>query len=396
LATRTSSTSPTSGCSPTARPTSSWSTSTGRRWGRGLNGAHDKGIVHRDLKPENIFILERDGQKDFVKIVDFGIAKDITHKKKLTQAGMVLGTPEYMSPEQATGQPLDHRVDQYALGCILYEMLTGEVPFRSDTPTKTLTQHVFDKVTPPSERRPDLAIPPPLEAIVMRAMQKKPPDRFANLKEVIAALEKVEKELKPKTGARPAVRAALASPTPDTETALAAVHGPARRRMLVLGGGVVVMLAGVAVVIATSGGKPKPLLPPPVVAQPAPPAPVVSPLPPGPAMPGDVDIVLRTTPSGAEVMEGTQRLGVAPLHLKRMRSSQTIRLVLRRPGYREETREISLNADKDIEVVLMAKESKVATRGKPATHSAPVAAPKPQPSQPPPKTRVSDLRNPFD
>src|SRR4051812_9458467 len=120
---------------------------------RGLAAAHDKGIVHRDLKPENIFILEKvaEGQKDFVKIVDFGIAKDITHKKKLTQAGMVLGTPEYMSPEQATGQATDHRVDMYALGCILYEVLVCEVPFKADTPTKTLTEHVFNKVMPPSE-----------------------------------------------------------------------------------------------------------------------------------------------------------------------------------------------------------------------------------------------------
>src|SRR4051812_38951346 len=139
---------------------------------RGLAAAHDKGIIHRDLKPENVFVLNRDGTPDAIKIVDFGIAKDQAHKKKLTQAGMVLGTPEYMSPEQATGQATDHRVDMYALGCILYEVLVCEVPFKADTPTKTLTEHVFNKVMPPSERRPDLAVPAALEAIVMRALEK--------------------------------------------------------------------------------------------------------------------------------------------------------------------------------------------------------------------------------
>ncbi len=126
-----------------------------------------KGIVHRDLKPENIFVLERDGMVDFVKIVDFGIARDIGQKKRLTVAGMVMGTPEYMAPEQASGQEIDHRSDQYALGCILYESLTGQVPFRGENPMQTLTKHVFDALTPPSRVRPDLKIPAPLEAVIL-------------------------------------------------------------------------------------------------------------------------------------------------------------------------------------------------------------------------------------
>jgi len=365
---------------------------------RGLTAAHDKGIVHRDLKPENIFILERPSecQKDFVKIVDFGIAKDISHKKKLTQAGMVLGTPEYMSPEQATGQPLDHRVDQYALGCILYEMLCGEVPFRAETPTKTLTQHVFDKVTPPSQRSANVKIPAALEAVVMRALQKKPAERFADLKEMIGALEQIERPRSPhdatttRTGA---IARATAAPTPTTEAALEAVRGPARRRAAIAIGAGLGLVIAAAVVIATRG-KPAQrsmaIAPAPAAVPSAPPVTV-----PSPAPPAEVEIVLRSTPPGAEVIEGTERLGAAPLHLRRVRSDRTLRLTLRHAGYREETREIMLNADKDIEVVLQPKESKVATRSKASTHSPPTHEAAPAKATPP-RGRVSDLRNPFD
>ena len=169
--------------------------SIGAQMARGLHAAHTKGIVHRDLKPENIFLLEREGQKDFVKIVDFGIAK-VGGGQKLTQVGMVLGTPEYMSPEQATGQETDHRVDQYAVGCIMYEMLTGVVPFLGDRPAQTLTKHVFEPVMRPRHRKPDLNIPVSLESVVLRTLAKKPDQRFPSMRELEQALEQVSSELK--------------------------------------------------------------------------------------------------------------------------------------------------------------------------------------------------------
>lgn len=162
---------------------------------RGLHAAHQKGIVHRDLKPENVFLLDREGQKDFVKIVDFGIAK-VGSGQRLTQVGMVLGTPEYMSPEQATGSETDHRVDQYALGCMMYEMLTGVVPFLCERPAQTLTKHVFEPVIPPRQRKPELNIPPSLEAVVMRTLAKKPTERFPSMRELETALQQVEAELR--------------------------------------------------------------------------------------------------------------------------------------------------------------------------------------------------------
>lgn len=160
---------------------------------RGLFAAHSQAIIHRDLKPDNIFVLGRDDEDDLVKIVDFGIAKDVRAGTGLTAVGTVLGTPEYMAPEQATGQAVDHRADQYAVGCILYEMLTGEVPFPGENGPQVMTQQVFDPVPPPSRRRPEL--PRSVERIVLRMLRKRPAERFPDMEALAAALQEVEAEL---------------------------------------------------------------------------------------------------------------------------------------------------------------------------------------------------------
>jgi serine/threonine protein kinase len=164
---------------------------------RALGAAHAKGIVHRDLKPENIFLLARDGRKDFVKIVDFGIAKVVPvdgtpiDGPRLTRAGAVFGTPEYMAPEQAAGRnDTDGRVDVYALGIIMYEMLTGRVPHRGDTMVRTLAMQMLDPIEPPSRVRVDGAIRPELEACLMKALAKKREHRYATMAELVADLEK--------------------------------------------------------------------------------------------------------------------------------------------------------------------------------------------------------------
>jgi eukaryotic-like serine/threonine-protein kinase len=149
----------------------------------GLSEAHSKGIVHRDIKPDNILLSRR-----VVKVLDFGIAKQIGTKvdRTLTQGGMVVGTPHYMSPEQALGRPVDHRTDIFSLGSVLYEMLSGEKPFAGDAVTEILLQIVM------SEPR-DIAdlvwgINPVLADIVRRAMRKQPEDRFADCEEMRLAL----------------------------------------------------------------------------------------------------------------------------------------------------------------------------------------------------------------
>jgi len=144
-----------------------------------LAEAHDKGIIHRDMKPDNIIIIKRPEQPDFVKVLDFGIAKLMDREgPRLTMEGMVCGTPEYMSPEQAMGKDLDPRSDIYALGCILYEMLTLQVPFEGGNYSAILTSHVRDPAIPPSQRRPDLTIHKGLEAVCLRAMAKRKEDRY--------------------------------------------------------------------------------------------------------------------------------------------------------------------------------------------------------------------------
>jgi eukaryotic-like serine/threonine-protein kinase len=160
-----------------------------------LGAAHRKGIVHRDMKPENVFLVRREGVQDFVKLVDFGIAKisDIEMAgapgRKLTKTGMIFGTPEYMSPEQAAGKPLDHRVDIYALGIILYEMIAGRVPFLGDTFMGVLTQHMFEEVPLMQEVNPAARVSPELEGAIRMALAKEPAARFQSTDELAHALE---------------------------------------------------------------------------------------------------------------------------------------------------------------------------------------------------------------
>lgn len=174
---------------------------------RALAAAHAKGIVHRDLKPENIFLIEREGKKDFVKIVDFGIAKVTslrgTAGPRLTRAGTVFGTPEYMAPEQAAGRTdTDHRVDVYALGIVLYEMLTGQVPHKKDSVIKTLTAQINDPVSPPRRLSPELQISDEFERALLKALAKDREQRYQTMDEMAEAIAAAARSL-PSVGAGP-------------------------------------------------------------------------------------------------------------------------------------------------------------------------------------------------
>jgi len=164
---------------------------------RALGAAHEIGIVHRDLKPDNIYLISRGGDKDFVKVLDFGIAKVGGQKSKLTQVGQVFGTPHYMSPEQCAGTAVDKRTDIYALGVIMYEMTSSRVPFDADNLMGILTKHLYEEPVMPHELPPPVDVPPALEAVIMKCLAKKADLRYQTMQEVLADLELVEQGLTP-------------------------------------------------------------------------------------------------------------------------------------------------------------------------------------------------------
>jgi serine/threonine protein kinase len=155
----------------------------------GLAYAHERGIVHRDVKPGNIMVLA-DGR---VKIMDFGIAR-LTEPAVKTQTGVLLGSPQYMAPEQIIGQPLDHRADIFSLGLVLYEMLTGSKPFQGEDIPELTFKVANLPAAPPSHLAPDL--PPVMDFIIARALKKRPDERYANAlemaKDLRAALPEVQ------------------------------------------------------------------------------------------------------------------------------------------------------------------------------------------------------------
>ncbi len=156
-----------------------------------LSAAHAKGIVHRDLKPDNIFVAHKEGAPPKVKLIDFGISKVADGAEKLTRTGSVMGTPAYMAPEQARGDAaLDHRADVYAMGVILYELLTGALPFPGDTFASIMARILTEKPLPPLEVRPDL--PRGVQTIIMTTLEKDPARRYQSAAALLAALKSLD------------------------------------------------------------------------------------------------------------------------------------------------------------------------------------------------------------
>ena len=196
-----------------------------------LGAAHEQGMVHRDVKPENIFLRNHPDYPDFVKVLDFGIAKlmgGISLVGHHTKTGTVIGTPAYMSPEQCLGEAsLDLRSDIYSLGVVLYEALTGRQPFIADTLGRLIVCHVSEAPVPPSSVNPHVS--GGMSAVVMRALAKQSKDRFASMKEMREALE-----IAPVRG--PAVNVvngrvrSITRPVPTDSRAAPPASPPPRRR----------------------------------------------------------------------------------------------------------------------------------------------------------------------
>jgi serine/threonine protein kinase len=172
-----------------------------RQIASGLGSAHALDIVHRDLKPENVMLVEKGGDPDFVKVLDFGIAKvpigEVPHPTQtpahtpITKAGMVFGTPEYMAPEQALGQTVDGRADLYALGVILYEMLSGSRPFSSQSQVGILGQQLSKSPPKISDRAPGITVPPAVEAVAMKLLQREATERYGSATEVVDVINRL-------------------------------------------------------------------------------------------------------------------------------------------------------------------------------------------------------------
>jgi eukaryotic-like serine/threonine-protein kinase len=397
---------------------------------KALGAAHARGIVHRDLKPENVILLRRDDGCDFVKILDFGISKNGRgpETSRITRAGSIIGTPEYMAPEQAAASTVDHRCDIYALGVLAYEMVTGALPFQGETPLATLLKHQAEPPEPPSKRRPDL--PQEAETLILRALVKRPEGRQQTMAEVAADLSLALAAIGLGPVYTPALGTAVvvgASPTPQRGTATArfaprprpASRGgtialppdetppevprprPASRtpppmfdrarrrsRALLLGG----FSAAAAVAVGAAFGvvpfgravAPQPLPPaPPQVAaaalDPAPP-PVVAPIPvPDAPAPGRVRVTLRSVPAGADVFEGPDRVGVTPLDVE-IDEGPGAEYRFSRPGYRSLSRRV--RASDGVVEIRLAR----------ATRAARAVPPAPEEN---PYGKVEDLKDPF-
>lgn len=188
---------------------------------RGLGHAHKAGIVHRDVKPDNVMLTEREENPDFARVLDFGIAKlrdaDNKEKEALTQAGMAVGTPSYLSPEQAMGDEVDHRSDIYSTAVLLFEMLTGRPPFTAANPVGILTKHASAPVPHLEDIASELKDYPQVDAITQKGLAKSRDDRFASAEAFASEIDAVLQSL-----------GTQLTPPPPDETQVAPTHPPAQ------------------------------------------------------------------------------------------------------------------------------------------------------------------------
>jgi serine/threonine-protein kinase len=373
-----------------------------------LAAAHQRGIVHRDLKPDNIFLVKRGQEPDFVKILDFGIAKvNTSATAKLTRAGTVFGTPHYMSPEQAAGTPVDLRTDVYALGVILYEMASGRVPFDADNFMGILTQHMYKSPVPIRALVPPPDVPAGLEAIILKALSKKPEQRYQTMEEVALDLEKML------SGATPDAVSDMMSRSggfnvpadfykdrgmPAAVPATPLQVKPRSTWWLVLGGAVAACVVGAAYFVwmssstasfrsgaePASAGRVQGMAPTAVSfaapVQPAPPAPVEV-----------KHVLIATEPLDSHVFRDGADLGSAPLTVD-VAAGQIAQIEIRREGYKSQTK--ALDGTQAKVTLKLEKTPGARPRSGPGARPAAESEPRPAPAQPP-SMGAGEIVNPW-
>ncbi len=356
-----------------------------------LGAAHDAGVIHRDLKPENIFLMAPvagpGNNDDDVRIVDFGAAK-VMGARRLTKAGIVFGTPHYMSPEQASGDEVDLRTDIYALGVIMYEMFTGRVPFEADTYMGVLTQHMFVNPAPPSQLAPAHAKElGALEAVTLRALEKKPSARFASMHELRREVERVVRfeeggqlrvssagitvKVRSKRPPPPVPKSFAFPVSPEVDRLVSNGNGDFRRRLGGLALGFGVLAAGALGVVGWSRwarptASPDSLLSVPRAVS----APQLSvPLASAAAALAELrprTVEISSAPS-AEIWLDGARVGTTPMALVVDSGAATSRVVLRCPGY--EDTEVTLDADTRPSLFLELRKGPTSVRPSPSVVS---------------------------
>jgi len=375
-----------------------------RQLSEGLGAAHQRGIVHRDLKPDNVFLIQRGKEADFVKILDFGIAKvSSTGGGRLTQAGSVFGTPHYMSPEQAAGTPLDQRGDIYSLGVMLYEMATGRVPFDAENFVGILSRHLYEDPVPPRTAAPGVHIPVDFEAIILKCMAKKPEHRYQSMLQLRDDLWQLERRRGPKPS-EPSSAAALEPAASVEGTALSTELSLAslRPRRWPLFAAIAAPLAVVSGVLAFElgnlGGRATPAAPLAAApaAPPAAPAPgtgasvgaqeASSATPELPSEPLPVHVLLGVAPPTAHVFLDGKDLGASPVSID-VPPKSLVTVEVRHPEYATK-RMVLDGSEVRVNVELDSKNKKRKKSGKSKrTASDALSAPRPAPAAKSPATR---------
>lgn len=337
-----------------------------REIAEGLQRAHDANIVHRDLKPDNVLLIRKGKHEDFVKILDFGIAKVQSSQNQTTTAGRIFGTPHYMSPEQGRGDELDHRTDIYSLGVILYEMVAGRVPFDGENPLGILTQHMYVEVKSLTSQCDAERVTPALECVVARCLMKDPKHRYASMAELDEDLRRLQ-DTEPPLAWQYFQNAEV---VPEYLRPLLHLKKPRKSGApwgaLSLSGAAL----GAALVFVASRN----VSPPAAEAN----LPVLTPSTAEPNEP-TMTVNLAAEPIDAHVFRGREDLGQIPI-LIQLRPGQKEHLTLRRAGYKPYPLEVD------------GSRPSYAIRMERVPGPAAAPAPPPAASAAPPATRVVDLR----